>query len=364
MNEPTRSRNSGACATSRLPRVAWHRHAMSIALALSPPLAVAGAQRPAACADIAYVAPAPDKAPAQSVSPAGQAVYAEPGNPHEDLGAGGVCVALFGAADRTLVRADTTDARGLFEFDAIPQGDYVLVVGAKSLHAAVRPVHLGAASARANLPRLLVHLHETSDPRGSHVTLVTDPALRRQLLAHVADDQAVRNAMIAGGADHAAPATLARIDSVDAGNLAWMRTLVRQRGWPGRDLVGMDGTEAAFLLVQHAGHGFQKEMLPLVEAAYRRGDLAGQDLALLTDRVLVGDHRPQRYGTQALPVTQWVSHEPALYAIEDSAGVDARRAQLGMQPLAEYLQLLKRMYFPARPRTAPMDGQVSRRFVP
>ena len=264
MNEPTRSRNSGASATSRLPRVAWHRHAMSIALALSPPLAVAGAQRPAACADIAYVAPARDKAPAQSVSPAGQAVYAEPGNPHEDLGAGGVCVALFGAADRTLVRRHDRCPRAFrVRCDSPgrlrPRRRREVVARRRSScspgrrQRAREPAPPARAPARQERPA-----REPRHPRHRPGAAPATPRPRRRRPGGPQRDDR-------GGSDHAAPATLARIDSVDAGNLAWMRTLVRQRGWPGRDLVGMDGTEAAFLLVQHAGHGFQKEMLPLVE---------------------------------------------------------------------------------------------------
>ncbi len=124
-----------------------------------------------------------------------------------------------------------------------------------------------------------------------------------------------------------------------------MRAIVRQYGWPGPELVGKDGTEAAFLLVQHSNLAFQKEMLPLVQNAYRSGKLSGQSYALLLDRVLVGEGKPQVYGTQAKRFEEWKGKEPVLEPIEDEANVDKRRAEVGLSPLAEYIELLKRLYF-------------------
>jgi hypothetical protein len=91
---------------------------------------------------------------------------------------------------------------------------------------------------------------------------------------------------------------------------------------------------------------FQEKVLPLVEAAYRRGDLAGQDYALLLDRVQVDQGKPQVYGTQAKAPSEWTGGEPVLQPIEDEAHVDERRAEVGLPPLAEYLKLLKKMHTP------------------
>src|SRR5262249_51076708 len=140
----------------------------------------------------------------------------------------------------------------------------------------------------------------------------------------------------------------ARMAAIDAENLARMKEIVRQYHWPGPSLVGQDGTEAAFLLVQHAPLAFQKEMLPRVRSAYRAGDLAGQDYALLLDRVRVREGKPQVYGTQARPFAEWKNGEPVLYPIEDESHVDQRRAEVGLFPLAQYVKTLKEMYFPQR----------------
>ena len=172
------------------------------------------------------------------------------------------------------------------------------------------------------------------------------PALRKELLERLDRDQAIRNELIKKGVTHPDAALEARMAEIDSANTARMKELVKQYGWPGPELVGVDGTEAAFLLVQHAEHAFQEQMLPLVEAAYRNKKLQGQDYALLLDRVLVADGKSQVYGTQAKIFDQWKGEEPVFEPIEDEANVDKRRAEVGLFSLAEYRLLLKRMYFP------------------
>jgi hypothetical protein len=173
-----------------------------------------------------------------------------------------------------------------------------------------------------------------------------NPGLRQELLDRVKQDQAIRDEYIKKGIEHPDPSVLERMQAIDDANAERMRAIIRQYGWPGPELVGQDGTEAAFLLVQHADLALQKEMLPLVEKAYREGKLSGQSYALLLDRVLVREGKPQVYGTQAKRFAEWKGREPVLEPIEDEGNVDKRRAEVGLMPLAEYLELLKQAYFP------------------
>ena len=182
----------------------------------------------------------------------------------------------------------------------------------------------------------------TIQAQTSNAQAVANPILRQELLQRVEQDQAIRNELIKKGMEHLDQSILARMQAIDTSNTERMRTIVRQYGWPGPGLVGRDGTEAAFLLVQHANLAFQKEMLPLIEKAYKRGELSGQSYALLLDRVLVGEGKRQVYGTQAKLKGKEFVPDP----IEDEANVDKRRAEVGLPPLSEYLQVLKQMYFP------------------
>ncbi|HKC64126.1 MAG TPA: DUF6624 domain-containing protein, partial [Pyrinomonadaceae bacterium] len=194
--------------------------------------------------------------------------------------------------------------------------------------------------------RLLLHLRDEQDRRKSYVTPVTNPALRKELLAMVEKDQNIRNEVIKSGADHPSKEVVARMDVIDRRNTSRMRSIIKEYGWPGPALVGWDGAEAAFLLIQHADHLTQKGLLPLMQKEYRVGNLSGPNYALFIDRVLVEDGKPQLYGSRARPSDQWKAGEPVLYPIEDEADVDKRRAEVGLPPLAEYLEFIKQMYHP------------------
>jgi len=121
------------------------------------------------------------------------------------------------------------------------------------------------------------------------------------------------------------------IAPVDRDNTARMREIVAEYGWPGYALAGTDGAHAAWLLVQHAPAGFQEECLPLLEDAVCRGDAAPRDLAYLTDRVLMHRGEPQVYGTQY----QVLAGMLTLWTVREPAGLDQRRAALGLPPEAE-----------------------------
>jgi hypothetical protein len=78
----------------------------------------------------------------------------------------------------------------------------------------------------------------------------------------------------------------------------------------------------------------------LLESAHRRGQAQGQHVALLTDRLARARGEPQVYGTQAMLRDGRMAVGP----IRDSSGVDARRAAIGLPPLAEYLRVLDSVY--------------------
>lgn len=117
-------------------------------------------------------------------------------------------------------------------------------------------------------------------------------------------------------------------------NNARLREIVARYGWPGRSVVGEDGCEAAWLVVQHAvlEPEFQRECVALLERAVASGEAQGWQLAYLTDRVLMCEGKAQIYGTQYLPVAGGKS---VPYTIADPEHVDARRRAVGLCSLAE-----------------------------
>ena len=152
-----------------------------------------------------------------------------------------------------------------------------------------------------------------------------DDALRAELLRRIEPDQAARRER-----------DLEAVQRADAENLPWLKQVIATHGWPGKSLVGPDGASAAWLLVQHADAdpAFQRQCLGLLIAAAAAGEATGQELAYLTDRVLLAEGRPQVYGSQ-------VQHQDGAWRpcdLGDPDHVDERRATVGLSPLAEYLR--------------------------
>jgi hypothetical protein len=160
--------------------------------------------------------------------------------------------------------------------------------------------------------------------------------LRAELLRRVEPDQEARQTH-----------DFEAMERADADNLPWIRQVIAEHGWPGRSDVGDDGSKAVFLLVQHADAdpAFQRECLGLLAAAVGQGEASQQQLALLTDRVLVAEGQPQEYGTQLeARGGEWVP-----LPVRDPDGIDARRAEMSLGPLAEYVALLTEDQGPPQP---------------
>lgn len=171
----------------------------------------------------------------------------------------------------------------------------------------------------------------------------SDASLRSELLRRVTHDQAIRDTMMvsmrnASGIPDSAIAR--RMRAVDADNTAWLMRVVGPGNWFTTKRVGRDGMKAAFLLLQHSDSSVQDQLLPTIKRSFVAGEVSGQEFALLSDRVATSFGRPQTYGTQA----DIKDGRVLFYPIEDSIGVDARRAKMGMMPLREYAALLDSMY--------------------
>ncbi len=189
--------------------------------------------------------------------------------------------------------------------------------------------------------------------RGAHA-----PALRDQLLDRVTKDQQARKAAIAWAAnsehvgengvldeDSLTPEEKVKYDGlwdevakIDAENTAWLKEIVDESGWPTYSEVGVDGGDAAWLILQHADKdpGFQRRCLDLM-ASLPKQEVSQMNLAALMDRVLLAEGKNQLYGTQfVVRDGEWVP-----LRLEDEENVDARRAEVGLPPLAEYKEVLE-----------------------
>ena len=164
-----------------------------------------------------------------------------------------------------------------------------------------------------------------------------DAALRRELLAMCEVDQKVRH----GFGSRMSAETVARMQAVDARHVSRMKAIVAKHGWPGRSLVGDDGSHAAWLLVQHADHAFMAQCLPLMKRAVAAGQAFGKDYLYLLDRVRMQEGKPQIYGTQ---FTIAADGRLVLHPIEDAEHVDERRRMVGLPTMAEQERVMHEVY--------------------
>ncbi len=181
-------------------------------------------------------------------------------------------------------------------------------------------------------------------PAATHVPAeAIDEELRAELLAMMAEDQAVRTGVAPPGDDRTPEELAAAWNSVDRANADRMEEILDEHGWPGWSLVGEDGALAAWVLIQHADLRLelQKRGLALMEAAVAANDADPGDLAYLIDRVRVAEDLPQVYGTQIGGADEDGNPTPRT-PIEDPENVDARRAAVGLGTLEEYYEEFKR----------------------
>ena len=165
-----------------------------------------------------------------------------------------------------------------------------------------------------------------------------DEALRTELLALRDEDRCVRSELAADGSLH--EGYHPRMQAVHEHNAHRLEEIVSQQGWPGRALVGDDGAEAAWLIVQHAIGlpSFQRRCLELLQSAAIHKEAPSWQPAYLLDRILVFEGKPQVYGTQ---FDRDQHGEMNCCQVEDPADLNARRAAIGLDSIEERTRMMR-----------------------
>lgn len=167
-----------------------------------------------------------------------------------------------------------------------------------------------------------------------------DKPLEEELTAVYHDDQCLRLQLDAVEKAHGSNSREMQdlwkaITDQDKADLAKVAAVLDKDGWLGPEKVGWRGNTALFLVIQHADLETQEEYLPMMRAAVKAGHAEPGELALLEDRVALGEGRRQTYGSQ-------IGRDPLtgrfyIRSLEDPEHVDQRRAAVGLQPLADYV---------------------------
>ena len=166
--------------------------------------------------------------------------------------------------------------------------------------------------------------------------------LKNELLSIAAEDQRVLQELSDGG-ELGITEYHSRMKALHQKNNARIREIITRHGWPGISLVGKEGAEAAWLIVQHAilDVGLMEDCLTLLKATTARGEVEGWCVAYLEDRLLTLSEKPQIYGTQ-----HDIDENGTAYPlpIENPAKVESLRKELGLEPLSEATQRIRARY--------------------
>jgi len=127
-----------------------------------------------------------------------------------------------------------------------------------------------------------------------------------------------------------------KMEKNDSLNQIRVKQILDQYGWIGADEVGDTAGTALFLVIQHADQATQEKYLPMLREAVKNRKAKGSHLAMMEDRVALGQGKKQLYGTQIKkdPLTGKFYLAP----IEDEVNVNKLRAEVGLQPLEEYVK--------------------------
>jgi hypothetical protein len=160
--------------------------------------------------------------------------------------------------------------------------------------------------------------------------VLLNETLRNELVAMRAEDLRVREELLQNG--ELGGGYVPRMEAVHRKNAHRLREIIAEHGWPDTELVGADGTLAAWFIAQHAvgEPDFQRYALTLIQDKVQRGQVPPAQEAYLLDRVAMYEGRPQRYGTQSLPCPDG---EYRRWRTEDPEHLNERRAAMGLPPV-------------------------------
>ena len=89
------------------------------------------------------------------------------------------------------------------------------------------------------------------------------------------------------------------------------------------------------MVIQHSDQATQEKYLPIMKAAVKNGKAKANCLALLEDRIALRQGKKQVYGSQILWSKE--NNKYFIFPLDDPDNVDKRRAEVGLQPLSDYV---------------------------
>ena len=112
--------------------------------------------------------------------------------------------------------------------------------------------------------------------------------------------------------------------------------LLDQQGWPDKERTGERGNLTICNVLQHSDLSIREKFIPLMKEAVKQKKLEARFLARAEDRIATDKGELQIYGGQIKYYPESKSFD--VWPIKDPANVDARRAEIGLDPMADFLK--------------------------
>lgn len=124
------------------------------------------------------------------------------------------------------------------------------------------------------------------------------------------------------------------MNEIDSINLLKIKKILNEYGWLGADVIGVQGNNTLFLVIQHSDLKTQLKYLPMMREAVKKGNANGKDFVFLKDRIAMEQGNRQIYGSQI----KFDNNEFYVYPIIDPEKVNERRAEVGLEPIEDYVK--------------------------
>ncbi len=138
--------------------------------------------------------------------------------------------------------------------------------------------------------------------------------------------------------DKVAGADEATYQKISARNTERLKKIIKEHGWPTASLVGKKASYNAWLIAQHSNSDrtFQRKARGMLIKINKSnpGEINKAHIAYLTDRLLIAQGKPQKFGTQFKFNKKG---ELKVRPIENRRSVDVLRSKYNLPLLKDYL---------------------------
>ena len=135
------------------------------------------------------------------------------------------------------------------------------------------------------------------------------------------------------------------ISLTDSLNYFLLKGIIDKYGFPNYDIVGQEGSNNFWLLVQHQDRNptFQDSVLVKMKIQVDANKASIRNYAYLVDRVKVNTGQKQVYGTQMKLNSEQSSYIPK--SVIDPDKLNERRASVGLGTIESYIEIMNTRYF-------------------